>query len=89
VHAEYGNNGDENIFMSAVGLSPQKPRSVHVRFLMDKVTLRQDFLRVLQFFPVNIVPPGFHISLEGEKGLLEATGQRQSQPINMNNMGIH
>jgi hypothetical protein len=43
------------------GLSPRRPgltpRSIHVGFMADKMELRQVFLRVLQFSPVNIIPP--------------------------------
>jgi branched-subunit amino acid transport protein len=38
-----------------------KPRSVHVGFVVDKVTLGQVFLQVLQFSPVNIIPPWLSI----------------------------
>jgi hypothetical protein len=40
------------------GLSPRRPGlapgSIHVGFIVDKVPLGQDFLRVLRFSPVNI-----------------------------------
>jgi hypothetical protein len=36
-------------------------RSVRVRFMVDKVGLGQVFLQVLQFYPVSIIPPMFHI----------------------------
>jgi hypothetical protein len=43
------------------GLSPRKPRfdpgSVHVEFVVDKVALGQVFPQVLQFSPVNVIPP--------------------------------
>jgi hypothetical protein len=42
-------------------LLPQRPwfmpRSVHVRYVMDKVSLGQIFLQVLRFPFVNIIPP--------------------------------
>jgi hypothetical protein len=31
------------------------PRPAHVRFVVEKVTLGQDFLRVLRFLPINTV----------------------------------
>jgi hypothetical protein len=31
--------------------------SIHVGFVVDKVALGYVFLRVLRFFPVNIIPP--------------------------------
>ena len=41
------------------------PRSVHVRFVVDEVALRQVFLRVLLFSPVSIIPlmPHNHLHL--------------------------
>jgi len=39
------------------------PRSVHVRFVVDKVALGQVFLRVLRYSPVSIILPIFHIHL--------------------------
>jgi hypothetical protein len=43
------------------GLSPRRPgfapRSINVGFVVDKVALRQVFLRVLRFCPVSIIPP--------------------------------
>jgi hypothetical protein len=47
-----------------VVLSPRRPEfdpgSVQLGFVVDKVTLGQDFLRELRFFPVNFNPPVFH-----------------------------
>jgi hypothetical protein len=47
------------------GLSLRRPvfisRSVHVGFVVDRVALGQVFLSVLQFFPVNIIPPWLSI----------------------------
>jgi hypothetical protein len=37
------------------------PRPVYFGFMLDKMTLRQVFLRILRFFPVRIIPPLFHI----------------------------
>jgi hypothetical protein len=36
-----------------------EPGSIHFGFVVDKVALGQVFLRVLQFSPVNIIPPSF------------------------------
>jgi hypothetical protein len=48
----------------AAGLPPRRPGfdpgSVHVGFLVDKVTLGQVFLRVLRFSAVNFIPPVLH-----------------------------
>jgi hypothetical protein len=33
------------------------PVSVHVGFVVDKVSLEMGYLRVLQFSPANIIPP--------------------------------
>jgi hypothetical protein len=49
---------------SVTGLSSRRPRffptSVHVRFVVDKVTLGQVFLQVLRSSPVRIIPPVLH-----------------------------
>jgi hypothetical protein len=37
------------------------PGSVHVGFVVDKVALGQAFFTVLQFSPVNIIPPWLSI----------------------------
>jgi hypothetical protein len=46
------------------GISPTRPgfnpRPVHVRFVVDELTLRQVFLPVLWFSPVSIIPPVLH-----------------------------
>jgi hypothetical protein len=46
------------------GLSPRRhgfdTDSVHVGFAVDKVALEQVSLRVLQFSPVNFIPPVLH-----------------------------
>ena len=46
------------------GLSPRRsgfdPDSVHVGFVVDKVTLGQVFPRVLRFSSVNFIPPVLH-----------------------------
>jgi hypothetical protein len=46
------------------GLSPRRhgfdPGSVHMGFVVDKVTLGQVFPRVLRFSPVNFIPPVLH-----------------------------
>jgi hypothetical protein len=45
-------------------LSPQRPGfypgSVRVGFVVEKVALGQDFLRVLRFSPVNFIPLVLH-----------------------------
>jgi hypothetical protein len=46
------------------GLSPSKPglsaRSVRVGYVVDRVALRQVFLRVLRVSPIIVVPPMLH-----------------------------
>ena len=32
------------------------PRPAHVGFVVDKVTMREAFLRVLRFYPLQIIP---------------------------------
>jgi len=43
------------------GLSPHRlgfdPGTFHVKFVVNKVTLGEAFLRALRFFPVSIIPP--------------------------------
>ena len=39
------------------------PRSVHVKFVVDKVALRQVFLWVLRLFPVSAIPSMFRTHL--------------------------
>jgi hypothetical protein len=64
-------------------LSPQRPRfipgSVHVGFVVDKVALGEVFLRVLRFFPVDIIPPWLSMLISSSVGrtigLLVATVQ--------------
>jgi hypothetical protein len=51
--------------IEVAGLSHRKPEfasvSIHVEFAVDKVTLGQEFLPVLQFFHINIIPPWFSV----------------------------
>ena len=55
------------LWRSVVGLSPRWPnfdtRSVHMRFIVDKVALWQVFLPALLFSPVSIIPPILHTHL--------------------------
>jgi hypothetical protein len=48
-----------------IGPSPPRPaflpRSVNVRFVVDKMSMGQDFFRVLPFCPVNSIPPWLSI----------------------------
>jgi hypothetical protein len=37
------------------------PRSINVRFVVDKISMGQDFFRVLPFYPVNSIPPWLSI----------------------------
>jgi hypothetical protein len=41
------------------GFTPWKPRfdssSIHVRFVVERVAVRKDFLRVIPFYPVSII----------------------------------
>jgi hypothetical protein len=50
------------------GLSPWNPglapRSIHVGFVVDKVAVGEGLLRVILFFPVNIIPPSFSILID-------------------------
>jgi hypothetical protein len=51
--------------------------------MVNKVAVGQVFLQVLRFSPVNIISPGRLTT-----GLLLPEVQRQSRPIDMNNMYI-
>jgi hypothetical protein len=57
----YSNINYKNTIAQALvaGLSSQRlgfaPRSVHVRFVVDKVTLGRVFFRVLGFFRISII----------------------------------
>jgi hypothetical protein len=51
------------------------PRSVHVVILVDKVTLGQVFSpRILQFSPVNCIPPVLHYTEKQKKLIIFITG---------------
>jgi hypothetical protein len=39
------------------------PRPVHVRFVVDRLALRQVYIGVLRFYSVNIIPPMLHTRL--------------------------
>jgi hypothetical protein len=49
------------------GLSSRRPAfvpgSVHVAFAVAEMALGQVYLRVIRFFPVNIIPPLLHTHL--------------------------
>jgi len=63
-----GNNDPEQVLpwlrSLVTGHSPRRPgfdnRTVHVTFVVDEVPRRKNFLPVLQFSPVSIIPPLFH-----------------------------
>jgi len=52
----------------------------HVGFVVDKVVLRQVFLRVLRFSPVSIIPLWFFTLMQGlpQRGSRVACGLRMS-----------
>jgi hypothetical protein len=52
-----------NINESFTSLSPRRPGSLRVEFVVDKVALGQVLLRVFRFSPVNIIPPWLHIPI--------------------------
>jgi hypothetical protein len=51
------------------GLSPQRPGSVGVGFVVDKVALRQVSPRVLRFSPVNFISPVLNYTEKRKKKL--------------------
>jgi hypothetical protein len=50
------NNNNNNIVRISVWRTTLYTKSVHVGVMVDKVALGQDFLRVLRFTPVGIIP---------------------------------
>ena len=57
------------------GLSPRRPRPV-IGFMVDKMALGQDFVTVLQFTPVSIMPPLLHTHrlIDGQCSVTVKTG---------------
>jgi hypothetical protein len=73
------------------GLSLQRPRLVHVGFVVDKVALGQIFLQVLWFSPHqyhSIVALHTHVTEMNSRPTGGCNWERQSHPIDMN-MNIH
>jgi len=64
-----------------VGLSPQRsefdPRSIHVRFVVEKVTLQQFCIQVLLFFAVSTIPPMLHFHFPLRVALTRRTNGRR------------
>jgi len=52
------------------------PKTVHVRWVVDKVALERVFLRVLQFLPVTVTPPELHTHLHLHDFLITQTKGR-------------
>jgi hypothetical protein len=54
-------NRSLGVWYNYARISPRRPgfapRAVHMGFVVDKAALRQVFLRVLRFSPVNTIPP--------------------------------
>jgi hypothetical protein len=64
------------------------PESVRVGFVVGKVALGHDFLLVLRFFPVSIIPPWppmLIIVWRMNNGPVGGRGSELSHPIDMNN----
>jgi hypothetical protein len=61
------------------GLSQRRPGfapgSIHMGFVVDKVSLGQVFLRVLRFTPSNIIPPLLHIQLSPPREVCDSSDQ--------------
>jgi len=61
------------------GLPPQRPefdpRSVRVRFVVDKMALVQAFIRVFRSSPVSIIPPLLHFHLNLHVAFTRANGR--------------
>jgi hypothetical protein len=62
-----------------MGLSPRRtwldPRSVHVRFVVDKVALAQVYLRLLRLHTLRTIPAVLHTHLHHDNGLTGRTKQ--------------
>jgi hypothetical protein len=57
--------------------NPQlNPRSFHVRFVVDRVAMGQDFLRLLRFPPVSIIPSMIHTHLHLRVAFVRRTNKR-------------
>jgi len=52
-------------------------RSIHLRFVVDKMTFWQFLLRVLRFYPHNIIPPILHTHLNLHVALIGRTNGRR------------
>jgi hypothetical protein len=67
------------------------PKPVHVGFVVEKVALRQVFLRVLRVSPVNVIPLWLHTYVGLSSGewtigpLVAAVNRRSGHPIDANN----
>jgi hypothetical protein len=74
----------------AAGLSQRKtgfdPRPVHVRFVVNKVTLKEDFLPVLLFAPVSIILPMLHTQLHVKYLFIIRTSGRNLGTVKHNNI---
>ena len=81
----------------SLGLSPRRsgfdPGSVHVRLVVEDVALEQNFLRVLRFSPVSIIPNMVHTHLclqqilpEGQTGRNLVTFEK---PSALSEIGVH
>ena len=70
------------------GLSPQRPeldpRSVHVRFVVEKVSLGRICIKVLLFSPVSTVPQVLHIRFHLRVALTTRTKGRRLEPSTRN-----
>jgi hypothetical protein len=63
------------------------PVSVRVGFVVDKVALRQFFLRVLRFTPLSIIPSWLSIPISWGMNMRKFSGRSSEtfyQPIDMN-----
>jgi hypothetical protein len=66
------------------GLSPQRPefdpRSVHVKSVVQKVTLVHICIQVLLFSPVTTIPPMLHIHFHLRAALTTRANERRLEP---------
>jgi hypothetical protein len=64
-------------------------RTISVRFLVEKVTTGQVFLRVRRFLPDSIIQPLHHTHLHVNIILTSRTNERSLETLNENNVPIY
>jgi hypothetical protein len=77
IQVTFGPQSLRLLFASVLPRKPRfDPRSVHVRFVMDKMAVGQVSVQVLCFSLVSIIPPMFHTHLQLKVALTRRTNGR-------------